>query len=118
MKAYDLTLHIEKVVSGFSRYNKYTLGSELRDRTRKVLEMIIRGNNTNDRLQILLDLRVELEVFKVFTRLCHESHTFKSRKSYFFIAEWITDIIGQNEGWIKKREVGRIKNELEKFNKI
>ena len=41
MKSYDLTLHIENVVMGFSRYNKYTLGTELRERSRKVLELII-----------------------------------------------------------------------------
>ncbi len=111
MKSYDLTLHIENVVMGFSRYNKYTLGTELRERSRKVLELIIISNNTNDRLQYLLNLRVELEVFKVFVRLCHESHAFKNRQAYFFIAECATNIINQNEGWIKKtRSMKRNKN--------
>ena len=29
-KALDVAVHFEKVVAGFSRYHKYTLGSELR----------------------------------------------------------------------------------------
>jgi hypothetical protein len=28
--ALDLTVHFEKLVAGFSRYHKYTLGTELR----------------------------------------------------------------------------------------
>jgi hypothetical protein len=28
----DLTVHLETVVAGFSRYHKYTLSSELRDK--------------------------------------------------------------------------------------
>ena len=30
--ALDLTVHFEKLVAGFSRYHKYTLGTELRVR--------------------------------------------------------------------------------------
>ena len=29
--AFDLAVHIEKIVHNFSRYHKYTLGSELRN---------------------------------------------------------------------------------------
>ncbi len=29
-KAYDFALYYEKIVRGFSRYHKYTLGTELR----------------------------------------------------------------------------------------
>jgi hypothetical protein len=31
-KAMDLTIYFEKVVRNFSRYHKYTLGSELREK--------------------------------------------------------------------------------------
>ena len=33
--AFDLAVHIEKIVSNFSRYHKYTLGTELRDGSRR-----------------------------------------------------------------------------------
>ncbi len=36
--ALDLTVHLECVVAGFSRYRKYTLGTELRQGGRTVLE--------------------------------------------------------------------------------
>ena len=42
--SYDVTLHLEKMVAGFSRYNKYTLGSELRNLSREILKLIVRAN--------------------------------------------------------------------------
>jgi len=45
-KAFDLTVHFEKVAAGFSRYHKYTLGTELRNRSRKIVLTIIRANSS------------------------------------------------------------------------
>ena len=42
--ALDLTVHLEKVVAGFSRYHKYTLGTELRQGSRAVLQQVVRAN--------------------------------------------------------------------------
>jgi hypothetical protein len=39
-EAYDLTVHIEKIVRNFSRYHKYTLGTDLRNKSRAILETI------------------------------------------------------------------------------
>ena len=36
-KAMDLTIYFEKIVRNFSRYNKYTLGSELRTVSRDIV---------------------------------------------------------------------------------
>src|SRR3972149_3367664 len=41
-KAFDMTIYIENAVRGFSRYHKYTLGTDLRDISRTV------ANNTNN----------------------------------------------------------------------
>ena len=35
--AFDLAVHVEKLVRGFSRYHKYSLGTELRERSREIL---------------------------------------------------------------------------------
>ena len=69
-EAYDLTVHIEKIVRNFSRYHKYTLGTDLRNKSRGILEKIIEANNArDDRAAHLLELRQELESFKVLARL-------------------------------------------------
>jgi hypothetical protein len=35
-KAMDVAVYFEKIVKNFSRYNKYTLGSELREKSRQM----------------------------------------------------------------------------------
>jgi hypothetical protein len=45
------------VVAGFSRYHKYTLGSELRNASREVVGLIIRANSERDKTDKLRVLR-------------------------------------------------------------
>ncbi len=102
-EAYDLTVHLEKIVRNFSRYHKYTLGTDLRNKSRRILDKVVEANNaTEDREARLLELRQELESFKVLTRLCQDSGAFASTRSYLHVAERITNLAQQNEGWLKK----------------
>lgn len=100
-QAFDLAVHIEKIVRHFDRYHKYTLGSELRAQSRAVLGQVIAANTADDKTPLLLTLRQELERFKVLVRLCHESGGFQNVKSYLFIAEQIVALAKQNEGWLR-----------------
>jgi hypothetical protein len=68
--AFDLAVHIEKLVRQFSRYHKYTLGTGLRDGSRRILARIIEANDSRDLGPVLAYLRQELEWFKVLARLC------------------------------------------------
>ncbi len=43
--AMDLTVYIETIVKNFSRYHKYTLGSDLRQQSRELVTVIIRANS-------------------------------------------------------------------------
>jgi len=99
--AYDLALHLENLVRHFSRYHKYTLGTDLRNAGRRVLETVIEANSSTDRGGRLLELRQQLERFKVLARLCHDAGGFASRGSYLHVAERITNLARQNEGWLK-----------------
>ena len=102
-EAYDLTVHVEQVVRNFSRYHKYTLGTDLRNRMRGALEKIVEANNATDRVEYLKELRQQLEGLKVLCRLCHDSGAFGGgTKSYLHIAERLTNLARQNEGWLKK----------------
>lgn len=40
-QAMDVAVHFEKLVAGFSRYHKYTLGSELRNKSREIVALIV-----------------------------------------------------------------------------
>lgn len=104
-EAYDLTVHVEQVVRNFSRYHKYTLGTDLRNRMRAVLEQIVEANNAEDRGELLRELRRQLEHLKVLSRLCHDSQAFGGgTKSYLHLAERLTGLARQNEGWLKSTE--------------
>jgi hypothetical protein len=111
--AYDLTVHIEQIVRNFSRYHKYTLGTDLRNKMRAALESIVEANNAHDRSERLLALRQQLENLKVLCRLCHDSGAFGGgTKSYLHVAERLTGLARQNEGWLKstmKAERGTMK---------
>ena len=45
----------------FSRYHKYTLGSELRAKRREIVGVIIAANSRVEKLPLLLELREKLE---------------------------------------------------------
>ena len=42
--ALDLTIYFEKIVKNFSRYNKYTLGADLRNKSREIACQVMRAN--------------------------------------------------------------------------
>ena len=56
-QAVDVAVHFEKIVAGFTRYHKYTLGTELRNKSREVVALIVRANAAHDKQAELLALR-------------------------------------------------------------
>jgi len=100
--AYDLTLELDRRVHRFSRYHKYSIGSDLRDTSRELLRLIIWANNTAERRTVLEDIRRQAEYLKVMLRLAYETGAFPGgNKAYLFLAERAVEIAKQNEGWIK-----------------
>jgi hypothetical protein len=67
-----LAVHLENTVRGFARYHKYTLGSELRNGSRWIVEWIIKANSSAQREPVLLELRDVIEQVKVTARICQE----------------------------------------------
>ena len=100
-KAFDLLIYIEKSVSNFSRYHKYSLGSDLRQLARQVVRTIVRANSEADKNGALKYLRNILEEFLICLRLAKELQLFKNLNSYVFAMEMAVQISRQNEGWLK-----------------
>ena len=70
--ALDMTVHFEKLVAGFSRYHKYTLGTELREGSRAVLQQVLRANNAKDcggELKIIAAILKAPVIEKILTHL-------------------------------------------------
>jgi len=57
-KAFDLCLYFEKIVKNFSRYNKYTLGTDLRNKSREICVCIAKANSLVDKRVVLRKLVV------------------------------------------------------------
>lgn len=96
-----MAIYIENIVRGFSRYHKYTLGTDLRNLSREIVSLIIRANSESDRLKTLYELRDKIEEFKVTLRICKEAKAFKNFNSFKHAIEEAISLSRQNEGWIK-----------------
>jgi len=80
--SYDLCLYVEQVVHNFSRYHKYTIGTDLRDGARQVLKLVVRANARADKASVLYRIREELEEIKVLARLAQDVHAFPNMNSF------------------------------------
>ena len=69
-KAFDLSIYLENTVRNFSKYHKYTLGSDLRNISGKIVRLIIRANSERNKVATLEKVRVEIEELKVTAGIC------------------------------------------------
>jgi four helix bundle protein len=100
-KAFDMTVYIENSVRGFSRYHKYTLGSDLRNLSRSVLRLIVKANSEKDKVQSLRQLRDSIEELKVVVRVGKEVKAYKNFNAFKQLIEEIFSLSRQCEGWLK-----------------
>ena len=100
-QALDAAVHFEQVVAGFSRYHKYTLGTEIRNQSRAVLGLIVRANGVRDRAPVLLELRQHIDELLILLRLAKEVRAFRSFQSFQFAIEQVVSVSRQNEGWLR-----------------
>ncbi|MCX5885282.1 MAG: four helix bundle protein [Proteobacteria bacterium] len=105
-KAMDLTIYLENIVRGFSRYHKYTLGTDVRSLSREVVRLVIRANSERDKQTTLAILRDTIEDLKVTLRICKEVKAFKNFDSFQHAIEETISMSRQNEGWIRNNQEG------------
>jgi len=99
-------VYFEKVVAGFSRYHKYTLGTELRNQSREVVGLVVKANAARDKRADLLRLREALDELLITVRIAKEAHAFRSFKSFQFAIEQVVSVCRQNEGWLRSLRKG------------
>lgn len=103
-KTFDLLLYFEKIVRKFSRYDKYTIGADLRNTTRAILKLIVRANSSWEKKPVLEEIRTQLEELLILVRVAKEVKAFPNLNSYQYSAGEIIDISRQNEGWLRSLE--------------
>ncbi len=99
-RAFDFAIYIDQMVRGFSRYNKYTYGTDLRNLSREVLKLIIRANNARDKTPHLEMIRETLEVLKGIFRMCKQQKIFPNMNSFQYCFNETVILSRQNEGWL------------------
>jgi len=100
-QALDVAVHFERVVAGFSRYHKYTLGSELRNKSRDIVSLIVKANAAQDKHPQLVHVRQALDELLILVRISKEAKAFKNFKSFQYAIEQVVSVCRQNEGWLR-----------------
>ncbi|MBV6341874.1 four helix bundle protein [Candidatus Magnetobacterium casense] len=100
-RAFDMAIYIDNMVRGFSRYNKYSIGGEMRDLSRMVIRLIIRANSETDKIATLTTLRDTVEELRVVFRVGKEIKAFKSFDTFKHLIEDTISLSRQCEGWMK-----------------
>jgi hypothetical protein len=101
--ALDLAIYFEKMVQFFTRYHKYTIGTDLRNASRRILVLVAKANIKQDRAEALLEALEKLDELKILVKLCKEIKGFRSFKSFEFATKLIVGVSKQCEGWIKSQ---------------
>ncbi len=104
--AFDLVVYFEEIVRHFSRYNKYTHGTALRESAHDILLLIVRANSSAEKRPLLAELRLKIEELKVELRVCKEVKAFHNFNSFETSINHVIRIAKQNEGWIRSLSVG------------
>ena len=99
--AVDLAVYIEQIVIGFSHYHKYTLGTELRMLSHKIIVLIIKINNVTGKREMLAELSSLLEEMKVIVHLSKEVKAFHSFNNFETCIRYLDNVIRQCSGWAK-----------------
>jgi hypothetical protein len=99
--AFQYLIYCENIVKNFSRYHKYTHGTELRNLARSAVQTIIRANSSADKIPVLEELRITIEECKLMIRICKEVKAFQNFKSFETAINQVTNIARQMEGWLK-----------------
>ena len=108
-QALDLVVYFEKIVRNFSRYHKYTVGTELRNLSKEILKLIVKANSVKDRREMLLKIREKTEELKILIKVCKEIEAFSSFQSFEYAIRSTVDIAKQNEGWLRSQNRGSVR---------
>ncbi len=100
-KAIELAVYLQGVIRNFSRYNKYSIGAELRELSRKIILLIIRANSHHDKSEILTELVETCEMLKTSIVFTKEVKAFSNFKSFQQESSLVVILCKQSEGWLK-----------------
>lgn len=103
----DLMVKMDTIVRGFSRYHKYSIGSQLRDESLLLADLIMQANVKETRVQKISELCAHVERMKLLCNAAKEVQAWKSFKQFMQVMEQVVSIARQAEGWRKSLQSTR-----------
>ncbi|MCD4718778.1 MAG: four helix bundle protein [Desulfobacula sp.] len=106
-KAMEMAVYIQNMVRNFSRFNKYSVGMDLRDLSRKILLLIIRANSAREKQVHLQELVEYFDMLKTMLVFAKEVRAFNNFKSFQHASGMAVILCKKSEGWLKSSKNGR-----------
>ena len=103
--ALALAVYMEKIEKGFEKYSKYTIGVDLREKSKNILYLINRANLSNNKKEAITNLRDGCEDMKMLIQLCKELQAFKSFKQFEYSSMLVVGVCKQAQGWLGVQRV-------------
>jgi four helix bundle protein len=97
--AMDLVVALDGAVRKFSRFHKYTLGSQLRESALAVVLQVARGNQRLERDEALQLACQRAEEVKILLNVAKEVKAFHGFNEYVQLMERAVGVAKQAEGW-------------------
>jgi hypothetical protein len=94
-QALDLNVYIESCVQNFSRYNKYAIGAELRQKAREVLYAIYKIYFSQHKIEAILYLRDKIEELKITIYLLKELKALRDFKQFELLSQMVRELAKQ-----------------------
>ena len=100
-KTYELVKWACERISNFPRDRRFTLGARLENRLYDVHEGLLRAKYTHDRVQILRDVNLHLEMLRFQFRMAKDLRCM-SPQSYGYASRCVNEIGRLVGSWLKK----------------
>ncbi|HOZ35397.1 MAG TPA: four helix bundle protein [archaeon] len=105
--SFDLCVYFEKIVKNFNKGNKFTIGADLKNKSREIAMQVVRANISSTKIKEIQELIILIEEQKLIVRLCQETNGFPNKNSYGYISKLLTNLTTQANNWLlcsQKRE--------------
>ncbi len=101
--ALDSAVYFENIVRHFDKHNKYCIGTDLCNLSRRILILVARANAKHERQLRLTEAIELLEELKITLHLCKEIRAFHNSKSFEFATRKTIEVAKQCEGWLRSQ---------------
>ena len=103
-QALDLNVYIEDSVKAFSRFHKYGIGSELRQKARAVLYGIYKIYFSKEKVASILELRDTIEELKIIIYLAKELKSLRDFRQFELLSQMARELAKQAQGWLNSQK--------------